>query len=112
MQLLPNIKVIQKNSQAKQKSLFNFQQKHIQKNRQNYVKDLQPKEQTIDFIKLLLQFKSFDEIQALKVAYLFDIDLDILKDLKSKYIDFTDATLYLSEEKEKSGQIEEAKSDQ
>ena len=59
-----------------------------------------------------MQFKSFDEIQALKVADLFDIDLDILKDLKSKYIDFTDAALYLSEEKEKSGQIEEAKSDQ
>ena len=84
----------------------------VQKIDRKYVEDLQPKEQTIDFIKLLLQFKSIDEIQALQVADLFDIDLDLLKELKSKCTDFTDAASYLSEEKEKSGQIEEAKSDQ
>ena len=84
----------------------------VQKIDRKYVEDLQPKEQTIDFIRLLLQFKSIDEIQALQVADLFDIDLDLLKDLRSKCIDFTDAASYLSEEKEKSGQTEEAKSDQ
>ena len=59
-----------------------------------------------------MQFKSLEEIQNLQVSDLFDIDADLLEDFKKKCQDFTDAASYLSEEKEKSGQTEEAKSDQ
>ena len=99
-------------SKTKKPLQFSTKAYLVQKIDRKYVEDLQPKEQTIDFIKLLLQFKSVDEIQSLQVADLFDIDLDLLKDLKGKCLDFIDAASYLSEEKEKAGQIEEAKSDQ
>ena len=66
----------------------------------------------IDFNKLLSQFKSIDEIQNLQVSDLLDIDADLLEDLKKKCQDFTDAAAYLSEEKEKTGQFDEAKNDQ
>ena len=84
----------------------------VQKIDRKGIEDLPNKEQTIDFNKLLMQFKSQEEIQNLQVSDLFDIDADLLEDLKKKCQDFTDAASYLSEEKEKSGQIEEAKSDQ
>ena len=84
----------------------------VQKIDRKYVEDIQPKEQTIDFIKLLSKFKSIDEIKDLQVSDLFDIDSDLLEDLKKKCREFTDAASNLSEEKEKAGQIEEAKSDQ
>ena len=84
----------------------------VQKIDRKGVEDIQPKEQMIDFSKLLLQFKSIEEVQALQVSDLLDIDADLLEDLKKKCQDFTDAAAYLSEEKEKSGQTEEAKSDQ
>ena len=57
------------------------------------------------------KFKSIEEVQALQVSDLLDINADLLEDLKKKCQDFTDAADYLSEEKEKSGQTEEAKSD-
>ena len=64
----------------------------------------------IDFLKLLSQFKTVDEIQALQVSDLFDINADLLEDLK-KYQEFTDFAAYLSKEKEKAGRNGEAKSD-
>ena len=76
------------------------------------IEDIQPKEQRIDFHKFLLQFKHADDIKKLQVKDLLDIDADILEDLKKKSQSFTDAASYLSEEKEKAGQSEEAKSDQ
>ena len=76
-----------------------------------YVEDIQPKEQMIDFLKLLSQFKNPEEIQALQASDLFDIDADLLEDLKKKCQEFNDVAAYLSEEKEKAGQSEEAKSD-
>ena len=84
----------------------------VQKIDRKGIEDIQPKEQKIDFNKLLLQFKSIEEIQNLQVSDLLDIDADLLEDLKKKCQDFTDAAAYLSEEKEKAGQTEEAKSDQ
>ena len=47
-----------------------------------YVEDIQPKEQMIDFIKLLSQFKTLEEVQALQASDLFDIDAETLEDLK------------------------------
>ena len=84
----------------------------VQKIDKKCVEDIQPKEQMIDFNKFLLQFKDVKDIEGLQVSDLLDIDSDVLEDLKKKCQDFTDAAAYLSEEKEKAGQIEEAKSDQ
>ena len=84
----------------------------VQKIDKKYIEDIQPKEQMIDFGKLLLQFKSKEEIQALQVSDLLDIDKELLEELKKKCQDFTDAASYLKDEKEKAGQTEEAKSDE
>ena len=84
----------------------------VQKIDRKGVEDIQPKEQMIDFNKLLLQFKSIEEVQALQVSDLLDIDADLLEDLKKKCQDFTNAASNLSEEKEKLGHLDEAKSDQ
>ena len=84
----------------------------VQKIDRKGVEDLQPKPQMIDFNKLLLQFKSIEEIKELKVTDILDIDADLLESLKEKCRAFTDAASYLSEEKEKAGQTDEAKSDQ
>ena len=84
----------------------------VQKIDRKGIEDIPSKEQMIDFNKLLLQFKSADEIEELNVVDLLDIDSKLLEDLKKKCRAFTDAASYLSEEKEKNGQTEEAKSDQ
>lgn len=84
----------------------------VQKIDRKYVEDIQPKEQMIDFPKLLLQFKTPEEIQSLQVKDLLDIDSEMLEELKKKCQDFTNVASSLSEEKERSGQTEEAKSDQ
>ena len=84
----------------------------VQKIDKKYIEDIQPKEQMIDFSKLLLQFKSKEEVQALQVSDLLDIDKELLEELKKKCQDFTDAASYLKDEKEKAGQTEEAKSDE
>ena len=59
-----------------------------------------------------MQFKSNEEVQDLEVVDLLDIDSELLENLKKKCREFTDAASNLSEEKEKMGQSEEAKSDQ
>ena len=84
----------------------------VQKIDRKSIEDLPPKEQMIDFNKFLLQFKSVEEIQELDVVDLLDIDSELLEDLKKKCKEFTDVASNLSEEKEKMGQTEEAKSDQ
>jgi hypothetical protein len=84
----------------------------VQKIDRKTIEELPSKEQMIDFNKLLQQFKSEEEVQDLEVADLLDIDSKILDDLMKKCRDFTDAAAYLSEEKERTGQLEEAKSDQ
>ena len=83
-----------------------------QKIDKKYIEEIQPKEQMIDFNKLLLQFKSSEEIKSLQVKDLLDIDGEMLEELKKKCQDFTNAASTLSEEKEKAGQMEEARSDQ
>jgi hypothetical protein len=76
------------------------------------IEDLPQKEQNIDFNKFLLQFKSTDEIKDLTAYDLFDIDSDLLEQLKEKCRNFTDVAAKISEEKEKIGKSEEAKNDQ
>ena len=76
------------------------------------IEDLPQKEQNIDFNKFLLQFKSVDEIKDLSAYDLFDIDSDLLEQLKQKCKNFTDVAAKISEEKEKMGKSEEAKNDQ
>ena len=63
----------------------------------------------IEFNKFLLQFKSVDEIKDLTAIDLFDIDSELLEQLKEKCRNFTDAAAKISEEKEKMGQSEETK---
>ena len=84
----------------------------VQKIDRKTIEDIPQKEQMIDFNKLLVQFKSLEELQQLEVSNLLGIDANLLDNLKQKCQDFTDAAAYLSEEKEKAGQAEEAKSDQ
>ena len=84
----------------------------VQKIEKKFIEEIQPKEQMIDFNRLLLQFKAPEEIKLLQIKDLLDIDSEILEDLKKKCQDFTNAASNLSEEKERLGQIEEAKSDQ
>ena len=54
----------------------------VQKIDRKYIEDIQPKEQMIDFSKLLLQFKTPEEIQSLQVKDLLDIDSEMLEELK------------------------------
>ena len=84
----------------------------VQKIDRKSIEDLPPKEQMIDFNKFLLQFNSIDEIKNLTPIDLFDIDSELLEQLKEKCRNFTDAAAKISEEKEKQGQMEEAKNDQ
>ena len=54
----------------------------------------------IDFNKFLLQFKSVDEIKDLTAIDLFDIDSELLEQLKEKCRNFTDiAQKYLRKKK-------------
>ena len=98
-------------SKTKKPLQFSTQAYLVQKIDRKGIEDIQPKEQMIDFNKLLLQFKNADEIKNLSVKDLLDIDEGMLEDLKKKCQDFTDAASFLKEEKEKAGQTEEAKSD-
>ena len=84
----------------------------VQKIDRKTIEDLPSKEQMIDFNKFLLQFKSVDEIKDLTAIDLFDIDSELLEQLKEKCRNFTDVAAKISEEKEKMGQSEEAKNDQ
>ena len=54
----------------------------VQKIDRKGVEDIQQKDQMIDFCKLLLQFKSVEEIQNLQVSDLLDIDAELLEELK------------------------------
>ena len=110
----PVFKNIPKNFPTKSKKPLQLTNRAylVQKIDRKTIEELPSKEQMIDFNKLLQQFKSVDEVQELEVVDLLDIDSKILEELKKKCRDFTDAASYLSEEKEKTGQIEEAKSDQ
>ena len=84
----------------------------VQKIDRKSIEDLPPKEQMIDFNKFLLQFNSIEEIKSLTPLDLFDIDSELLEQLKEKCRNFTDVAAKISEEKEKMGQMEEAKNDQ
>ena len=98
-------------SKTKKPLLFSTKAYLVNKIDKKGIEDIQPKEQRIDFKKLLLQFNTIEEIQKLQVKDLFDIDAELLEDLKKKCQDFTDTASTLSEQKEKAGQSEDAKSD-
>jgi len=83
-----------------------------QKIERKNIEELQDKEQTIDFNKFLLQFKSLDEVKKLTISDLFGVDGPKLEELKQKCRDFTNDTSLLSEEKSKAGDTEQAEKDQ
>ena len=99
-------------SKAKKPMQLTIKAYLVQKIDRKTIEDLPPKEQMIDFNKFLLQFKSVDEIKDLTAIDLFDIDSELLEQLKEKCRNFTDVAAKISEEKEKMGQSEEAKNDQ
>ena len=84
----------------------------VQKIDRKTIEEIPQKEQMIDFSKFLLQFKSVDEIKDLTAIDLFDIDLKLLEQMKENCRKFTDVAAKISEEEEKMGQLEEAKTDQ
>jgi GTP pyrophosphokinase len=59
----------------------------VQKIDRKTIEDLPSKEQMIDFNKLLLQFKSIEEIDKLEVTHLLGIDAKLLDDLKIDNLD-------------------------
>ena len=110
----PTFKNVPKDYPTKSKKPLQLTNKAylVQKIDRKTIEDIAPKERKIDFSKFLLQFKSNEEVQDLEVVDLLDIDSELLENLKKKCREFTDAASNLSEEKEKMGQSEEAKSDQ
>ncbi len=84
----------------------------VQKIDRKTIEDIPLKEQRIDFNNFLLQFKSADEINNLSAIDLFDIDSELLDQLRTKCQNFMDAASKISEEKIQMGQSEEAKNDQ
>jgi len=65
------------------------------------VGEIESYNQVIDFQNFLYQFKYEDEVQALEIQDLLDIDYEKLKELKVKALEFIDATSYLIQEKNK-----------
>ena len=82
----------------------------VQKIDRKSIEDLEQKEQMIDFNNFLLQFKQ-DEINNLTAIDLFDIDGELLEQLKQKCLNFTDAASKILEDKEKAGKVDEAEAE-
>ena len=75
------------------------------------IEEMKSKPQLIDFFSFLNQFKSLDEIKNLNVNDIFGVDAELLANIQMKCKEFIDAISYIAENKEKSGQTEEANSD-
>ena len=72
----------------------------MQKIDKKYIEEIQPKEQMIDFNKILVQFKSPEEIQSLQVKDLLDIDSEMLEELK-KSVRISQMLLQIYQKKKK-----------
>ena len=75
------------------------------------IEEIKSKPQMIGFYSFLNQFKSLDEIKKLNVNDIFGVDAELLNNIQIKCKEFIDATSFIAENKEKSGQTEEANSD-
>ena len=73
------------------------------------IEEICKKEQTINFLNLLSQFKSEDEINNVQVSEIFGVDSQLLKDLQDKCRNFADVTSVIADLEEKEGKTEEAK---
>ena len=102
----------QKEFQSKNKKPMQLTTKAflVQKIDRKSIEDLEQKEQMIDFNNFLLQFKQ-DEINNLTAIDLFDIDGELLEQLKQKCLNFTDAASKILEDKEKAGKVDEAEAE-
>ena len=76
----------------------------------NFIEEIKSNPQMIDFYTFLNHF-SLDEIKKLNVNDIFGVDAGLLTNIQMKCKEFIDATSYIAENKEKSGQTEEANSD-
>lgn len=76
------------------------------------IEEIPTKQQDIMFFNILNQFKTVEELRNLEITDVFDVDADLLTELQQKCVEFIDVTSYLADEKEKSGKLEEAQSDQ
>jgi len=77
----------------------------------NPIEEIKTKPQLIDFSSFLNKFESQDEIKNLDVNDIFGVDAELLINIVSKCKEFIDATSYFANNKENSGQKDEAKSD-
>lgn len=76
----------------------------------NSIEEIKSNPQMIDFYTFLNHF-TLDEIKKLNVNDIFGVDAGLLTNIQMKCKEFIDATSYIAENKEKSGQTEEANSD-
>jgi hypothetical protein len=76
----------------------------------NSIEEIKSNPQMIDFYTFLNHF-TLDEIKKLNVNDIFGVDAELLTNIQMKCKEFIDATSYIAENKEKSGQTEEANSD-
>ena len=76
----------------------------------NSIEEIKSNPQMIDFYTFLNHF-TLDEIKKLNVNDIFGVDAELLNNIQIKCKEFIDATSYIAENKEKSGQTEEANSD-
>ena len=76
----------------------------------NSIEEIKSNPQMIDFYTFLNHF-TLDEIKKLNVNDIFGVDAELLTNIQMKSKEFIDATSYIAENKEKSGQTEEANSD-
>jgi hypothetical protein len=65
------------------------------------VGEIESYNQVVDFQNFLYQFKNEEEVQGLEIQDLLDIDYEKLKELKSKALEFINATSFLIHEKTK-----------
>jgi hypothetical protein len=75
------------------------------------IEEIKTTPQLIDFSSFLNKFESQDEIKNLDVNDIFGVDAELLTNIVSKCKEFIDASSYFANNKENSGQNEEAKSD-
>ncbi len=99
-------------SKTKKPMLFHERGYLIRNFDRKQIEDITTKEQTINFLKLLSQFKSEDEVKSVQVSDIFGVDSQLLTHLQEKCRNFADVTSYIAEVEEKEGKHDEAKNDQ
>ena len=111
LEKIPQYQNIKKEFASKTKKPMQFHERgHLIRNfDRKQIEDLYTKEQTINFLNLLSQFKSEDEINNVQVSEIFGVDSQLLKDLQDKCRNFADVTSYIAQMEEQEGKTEEAK---